>query len=183
MSDTHTSLTPAHNGKRRAFQALAAVATLGVLGKVVAHGMPGRGGPGADPGGAPAAMIERRIDDLIKMVNGTPEQKTKLVALAQAAVAEMKPMREQLIAARRRGMELLSAASIDRPAIEKLRTEQVQLMDALSRRMSQQMMDAAEVLTPAQRSQVAEKMKSRGEGRGSRGGHGRHGGGMGGWFR
>jgi periplasmic protein CpxP/Spy len=128
-------------------------------------------------------MIERRIDDLIKTINGTPEQKTKLVALAQATMAEMKPMREQLMAARKRGMELLSAASIDRLQIEKLRAEQVQLMDALSRRMSQQMMDAAEVLTPAQRCQVAEKMKSRGEGRGGRGGHGGHGGGMSGWFR
>jgi periplasmic protein CpxP/Spy len=179
MSDTQASHNPPHNGKRRAFQALAAVATLGVVGKALAQGMHGRGGHGGDP----AAMIERRIDDLIKMINGTPEQKTKLVALAQAAMAEMKPMREQLMSARKRGMELLSTASIDRPAIEKLRAEQVQLMDALSRRMSQQMMDAAEVLTPAQRSQVAEKMKSRGEGRGGRGGHGGHGGGMGGWFR
>jgi periplasmic protein CpxP/Spy len=154
MSDTSTQPT---RGKRRAFQALAAVATLGILGQAVAQGGPaGRGDP--------AAMAERRIDGLIKMVSGTPEQKTKLLALAQAAMADMKPLREQLMAARKRGMELLSAASIDRGAIDKLRGEQIQLMDSISRRMSTHMMDAAEVLTPAQRTQVAQKMTSRGEG-------------------
>jgi Spy/CpxP family protein refolding chaperone len=52
-------------------------------------------------------------------------------------------------------------------------------MEAMSRRMSAHMMDAAEVLTPAQRSIVAEKMKQRGE-RGGRHSHGGHGGA---WFR
>jgi periplasmic protein CpxP/Spy len=168
MSDF--SINP--SGKRRAFKAIAAVATLGFLGKAVAQGAPGRGDP--------AAMAERRVDHLIKLVNGTPEQKTKLLALAQAAMADMKPMREQLQAARKRGMELLSAASIDRGAIDKLRGDQIQLMDGISRRMSAHMMDAAEVLTPAQRTIVADKMKQRalsGEGRGGHRGHG------GGWFR
>ncbi len=174
MSDT----TPT-NGKRRAFQAIAAVATLGFLGKAAAQmtqGMPGRGDHGN-----PQAMAERRVDHLIKLVNGTPEQKTKLLALAQAAMADMKPLREQLMAARKRGMELLAAASIDRGAIEKLRGESIQLMDGISRRMSAHMMDAAEVLTPAQRTIAADKMKQRGEGRGGSGGH--HGGHGGGWFR
>lgn len=173
MSD---SSIQAVNGKRRAFQAVAAVAALGFLGKAVAQGMPGRGDHGN-----PQAMAERRVDQLIKLVNGTPEQKTKLLALAQAAMADMKPMREQLMAARKRGMELLAAASIDRGAIDKLRGESVQLMDGISRRMSAHMMDAAEVLTPAQRTIAADKMKQRGEGRGGRGGH--HGGHGGGWFR
>ena len=179
-----TDQTPPNpSGKRRAFQAIAAVATLGFLGKAVAQGMPGRGDHGN-----PQAMAERRVDHLIKLVNGTPEQKTKLLALAQAAMADMKPMREQLMAARKRGMELLTAASIDRGAIDKMRGESVQLMDGLSRRMSAHMMDAAEVLTPAQRTIVADKMKQRGERGGQRGhggGFGGHAGGHGGggWFR
>jgi periplasmic protein CpxP/Spy len=76
-------------------------------------------------------------------------------------------------------MELLAAATIDRSALEQLRTQQVQLGDTLSRRMLTHMSDAAEVLTPAQRTQLADKMKSRGEG--GRGGHGHHG--MGGFWR
>ena len=183
MTDrTPSSIQSEPSGKRRAFQAMAAVATLGFLGKAVAQGMPSRGDQGD-----PQAMAERRVDQLIKLVNGTPEQKTKLLALAQAAMLDMKPMREQLMAARKRGMELLSSASIDRSAIDKLRGESMQLMDGISRRMSAHMMDAAEVLTPAQRALVAEKMKQRGERGGHRGhggGFGGHGGGhSGGWFR
>ncbi|MBS7808869.1 periplasmic heavy metal sensor [Variovorax sp. PCZ-1] len=182
MSDISSGSTPISqpvSGKRRTFHAIAAVATLGFLGKAVAQGMPGPGGRGDM-----SAMAERRVDHLIKLVNGTPEQKTKLLALAQAAMADMKPMREQLSAARKRGMELLSAASIDRSGIDKLRGEQIQLMDGISRRMSAHMMDAAEVLTPVQRTIVADKMKQRGEGRGHRGHGGGYGGGHGGgWFR
>ena len=94
-------------------------------------------------------------------------------------MTEMKPLREQMRAVRQKGMALLSAASIDRSAIDKLRSEQIQLADSISRRMTTHMADAAEVLTPAQRTIVAEKMKSRGEhgGRGGMHGHG------GGWFR
>ena len=176
MSD-HSS--PAPSSKRRTFRAIAAVATLGFLGKAAAQGMPGPVGHGGR--GDMAAMAERRVDHLIKLVNGSPEQKTKLLALAQAAMKDMQPMREHLQAARKRGMELLSAASIDRGAIEKLRSESAQLMDGMSRRMSAHMMDAAEVLTPAQRTTVADKMKQRGERGGMRGGHG--GGHGGGWFR
>ncbi len=168
MSDSSTQVS----GKRRTFQAIAAVATLGFLGKAAAQAAPGRGGHGDM-----AVMAERRVDQLIKLVNGTPEQKTKLLALAQAAMADMKPLREQLMAARKRGMELLSVATIDRRAVEQLRGEQIQLMDGISRRMSAHMMDAAEVLTPAQRQITADKMKQRGERAGMRGGHG------GGWFR
>ena len=182
MQNTSSS-TPA-NGKRRTFHAIAAVATLGFLGKAAAQPVPSRGGHGGH--GDMAAMAERRVDHLVKLVGGTPEQKTKLLALAQAAVADMKPLREQLMAARKRGMELLSAASIDRGTIEKLRGESSQAMDSISRRMSAHMMDAAEVLTPAQRTTLAEKMKQRDErGGGHRGGFGgeRGGGYGGGWFR
>lgn len=179
MSD-HSSTTTTTTTKRRTFHAIAAAAALGFLGNAAAQGMPGRGNHGN-----PQAMAERRVDHLIKLVNGSPEQKAKLVALAQAAMQDMQPMREQLMAVRKRGMELLSAANIDRGAIDKLRGESVQLMDGISRRMSAHMMDAAEVLTPAQRSIVADRVLQRGE-RGSRHRGGHHGGLSGGfgsdWF-
>ena len=155
--------------KRRIFQGLAAITTLALLGKAAAQSR-----------GDGAGMIERRIDHMIKAINGTPEQKAKLTAIAQAAMADMKPLREQHMAARKKGMELLAAPTIDRGALEQLRTQQMQLADSMSRRMLAQMSDAAEVLTPAQRTQLAENIKSRGE----RGGHGGRGGMHGGgWFR
>jgi periplasmic protein CpxP/Spy len=122
-----------------------------------------------------AKHMDERISRMIKEINGTPEQKDRLVKLAQTAAADIKPLREAHMAARKKGMELLSGQSIDRAALERLRQEQMTAADAMSKRMVQHMADAAEVLTPAQRTQVAQRMQERME----RGG--RHGG-MRGWF-
>jgi periplasmic protein CpxP/Spy len=151
----------------------------------------GHGGKGGMGGPGMERMAERGIDRMIKEVDGTPEQKAKLTQLAQTAQKDMQPLREQLQAARKKGMDLLAAPTVDRGALEKLRAEQTQLMDTISKRMLAHMADAAEVLTPAQRAKLAEKMKSRGEHRGrmhggmhgGQGGHGGMHGGMGGWMR
>ncbi len=179
-----TSLTTLRFGKRRLFQLLAALGAAGLVGHAAAQapGGPGAGGPGGMGPHSMERMAERRIDRIIKEVDGTPEQKAKLTQLAQAAQKDMQPLREQLMAARKRGVDLLAAPTIDRAALEKLRTEQTQLMDGMSRRMLNHMADAAEVLTPAQRSKLAERMKARGE-RGGRGGMHPPGGHGGGWFR
>lgn len=136
-------------------------------------GGPGMGGHGMEH------MSERGIERMAKEIDATPEQKAKLTQLAQNAQKDMQPLRQQLQASRQKGMELLAAPTVDRAALEKLRAEQTQLMDTLSKRMLTHMADAAEVLTPAQRAKLAEKMKSRGEhgGRGRmHGGPGGHGG-------
>ncbi|MFM7330767.1 MAG: Spy/CpxP family protein refolding chaperone [Brachymonas sp.] len=165
------------HGKRRFVHALAGLVAVSAIGQAAAQSPAGPQRGGHDMG----QMAERRIDHMIKEIDGTPEQKAKLTALAQAAQKDMAPLREQLQAARQKGMALLSAPTIDRAALERLHSEQTQLMDNLSRRMLTHMADAAEVLTPAQRAKLAEKMKSRSEG--GRGRHGGHGGMGGGWFR
>ncbi len=161
---------------RRWFTGLAGLGGLGLLAaKASAHG--GWGGGGGRHGNhSPEEMakhLDERVGHLMQELGGTTEQKDRLVKLAQTAMQDMKPLREQHLAARQKGMQLLSAQAVDRAALERLRQEQMSAFDAMSRRTVQHMADAAEVLTPAQRTKLAERMQQR---------QGRHGGrGHGGW--
>ena len=84
-------------------------------------------------------------------VDATAEQQEKLRGIVKNAVKDMLPMREKIFAARQQARDLLFGQSVDRAAIEKLRSEQIGTVDALSKRLTQALADAAEVLTPEQR--------------------------------
>jgi protein CpxP len=119
----------------------------------------------------PARMgvwIEHRVKHFAVDLDATPEQTAKLVEIAKAAAADLQPLREKIREARRHGMALLTAPAVDRAAIERLRSEQIQAVDAASRRLSQALADAAEVLTPEQRKKAAGHLRAWG-GRGARG--------------
>ena len=145
--------------RRRWFTGLAALGGASLLG-ACAQGT-GWGRRAHDDPSAMAHRMEERIERLVKYVGGTPQQKDRLIAIASAAMNELRPLREQLRGARRRGMELLAAPVIDRPALEQLRAAQIQTADAASRRMVQAMADAAEVLTPEQRAKAGERIRER----------------------
>lgn len=166
---------------RRRFFRRVTIATLigglaaGVGATAWAHGGPGHGHHGRgfmsgpiDPAQA-EARIERMVKHLAVEVDATPEQRTKLTAIAKSAATDLQPMRARIRDARKRGMELLAAPSVDRAAIERLRSEQIQSADAASKRLSQALADAAEVLTPEQRVKLAQHIQKR-EGE-RRGGH------------
>lgn len=125
------------------------------------HGM-GMHGP-MDP-----ATAEKHIDRMIERMlsDGTPEQKAKVRAIAKAAMTDLRPLHEQHHAAREQAIKVLSQPTIDRAALEKIRAGEVQLAEQISRRMTQAMADAAEVLTPEQRVKLAERFKKRMEHRG-----------------
>jgi Spy/CpxP family protein refolding chaperone len=132
----------------------------GYVGKSFAHGGPGhwRDGMPTDP-----AQMDRRIERMIKHVasdvNASAEQKEKLAAIARSAVQDLAPLREKAQAARKQAIEILAAASLDRPGIERLRAEQIQLADDGSKRLAQALSDTAEVLTPEQRKKLAERIQ------------------------
>ena len=103
--------------------------------------------------------IERMVKHFAVEVNATPEQTAKLTQIAKAAGKDLRPLREKARDARKRGMELLSAPTLDRAAIERLRAEQMQAADAVSKRMSLAFADAAEVLTPEQRAALVGRLE------------------------
>lgn len=156
---TPSQESPRPDTRRRWFAGLAALGGLGLLGaQAQAHGWGRRGG--RDPEEM-ARRLDWRIGRLVDGVGGTQQQKDRLVAIATAALAELRPLREQMRESRRQGLNLLATPVIDRVALERLRMAQLQLSDARSRRMLQAMTDAADVLTPEQRVKLAERLKQR----------------------
>jgi protein CpxP len=106
------------------------------------------------------AQIDDRIDRMTKHMaielDATAEQQARLASIAKAAVGDLRPMREQAQDARARGLTLLTAPSLDRGAIERLRAEQIALAETASKRIAQALADASDVLSPEQRRKVAD---------------------------
>src|SRR5512140_2443396 len=168
--NSHQGATPhcsTHGkGRRRAAfiftlaVALAAGLAGGYVGKSFAHGGPGHSHEGMPTD--PAKMdqrVEHMIDRLASKVNASAEQKEKLAVIAKSAVKDLAPLREKAQTARKQAIAILAAASVDRPALERLRAEQIQLADAGSKRLTQALADTADVLTPVQRKKLAERMQ------------------------
>lgn len=146
---------------RRGFFKLAGAAALlaGAAGTAYAHRRGGAAGP-LEP-----EHLERMLKHLYVEIDATEEQKQKLAPIVQQATSDLAPLRRQQMEARRRGLELLSAPSVDRGALEAVRVQQMQAADAASKRLIQALADAAEVLTPEQRKTVAERFARRRGGR------------------
>jgi Spy/CpxP family protein refolding chaperone len=152
--DTSSTTRPS---RRLWFAGLAALGGLGVLGAAAAQGV----GVGRLDPEERARRMEWRISRFIANVGGTPDQKDRLVAIAHAAAADIAPLRDQERQARRQGLQLLTSATVDRAALETTRAAGLQAADARSRRLVQALADAADVLTPDQRTKAAQQMMQR----------------------
>ena len=132
-----------------------------------ARGPHGHGGFGHH-GSMSGERIEKMVKHFAVEIEATPEQQEKLAAIARQAAKDLEPLRGQHHEARKQALELLSRDTVDRAALEKLRAGKLAQADAASRRVTQALADAAEVLTPEQRRKVAEHVERRA------GRHGRH---------
>ncbi|MGE0803742.1 MAG: Spy/CpxP family protein refolding chaperone [Lautropia sp.] len=135
------------------------------------HGWHGRGpgGPHAMDPERVNARIDRMAERLVKSIDGTPEQRDRISGIAKQAATDLQALRKQSGDLRRQGLDLLKAPSIDRAAIEALRSQQMAVADAMSKRAATAFADTAEVLTPDQRAKLAERWTSRRGHRGHRG--------------
>ena len=104
------------------------------------------------------AHLDRALEYVYKRIAATEEQKQKLAPIVKTAAKDLLPLREQMRSARQRALELLDSGVVDRTAIERLRAEQLRLAEDASKRFTQALGDAAEVLTPAQRKDLAARV-------------------------
>jgi protein CpxP len=170
MNNT-TRIPNSEQKPRRRFFKQAAIATLigGVAAAVGIKAFAQEGGRcGWHRGGFMAgpldpAAVDEHLDRMLKHlyveVDATEEQKQRLAPIVKQAAKDLLPMRERMHDARRKALELLTQDSIDRAAIETLRAEQLQLAEQASRRITQAFADAAEVLTPVQRKELATRIE------------------------
>jgi Spy/CpxP family protein refolding chaperone len=144
--------------------AVAAVALFAGI-EVLAHGggrwhRAGLGGAPLDPA-AVDAHLDRVLGHLAVEIGATDAQRQELAPIVKGAARDLLPVRERMRDARRRAVEILSQDSIDRSALEVLRAEQLALAEQASRRVTEALADAANVLTPAQRRELAERLARR----------------------
>jgi len=90
------------------------------------------------------------------MSESTPEQKTKLVAIAHAAEQELIAMDRLANEAHLQKVELLLQDKLDRGALEQARRDEMQAANELSTRIDRVLVDLAQVLTPDQRAKLRE---------------------------
>ena len=91
-------------------------------------------------------------------IDATDAQQQQLIPIVKGAAQDLLPLRAKMHDARRQAVELLSQQNIDRAALETLRAEQLKLAEMASQRFTQALADVADVLTPDQRKQLAERI-------------------------
>ncbi|MEO9461049.1 MAG: Spy/CpxP family protein refolding chaperone [Rhizobiaceae bacterium] len=107
--------------------------------------------------------IEKRITRAVKHVaieiDATDEQTAKITALATAFAKDVKPLHGDFRAAGEEMHKLLTAETIDRAALEKVRAERLAEADRVSKELVNALADVAEVLTAEQREIVNERLQ------------------------
>jgi Spy/CpxP family protein refolding chaperone len=108
--------------------------------------------------GGPQGMhgqMMAHVARLLDAVDATPDQKARIHTILRDALAPMMDMRPAMDAAHRRLAQILAAPTVDRAALEQMRSEHMAMLDSASRRLVTALADAADVLTPEQRAKLA----------------------------
>ena len=99
-------------------------------------------------------------DWLLYKVDATDDQKSKVQAILDRTLDDLEGLHPDRADLHAQVKGLLTAETIDRDAIERLRSEHLERFDLASKRISTALADVAEVLTPEQRTELAELAES-----------------------
>jgi protein CpxP len=113
----------------------------------------------------PARMgkhIDRRVDHVLDRVNASQEQRDKVTGIFKSALGDVTALGMKPWETHEKVIALLRADTIDPAAFEALRAQQISTADAASKRIVQAMTEAAQVLTPEQRRELADRWERHG---------------------
>lgn len=96
------------------------------------------------------------LDRALRSVEASREQRAQIRTIVGEARSELRPVVWEALDRRDALAALLEAETLDRAAFETLRKETLASLDAASERALKAFLDAAEVLTPAQRAELLE---------------------------
>jgi Spy/CpxP family protein refolding chaperone len=105
--------------------------------------------------------VEKRVDRALTGTDATAEQKKKVADIIGQTFKDMRPLHDQRVQNRKAMQEALQAPTIDTAKIEAIRTEQMKISDASSKRFTQALTDAGKVLTAQQRQAFFKKWTER----------------------
>ncbi len=100
------------------------------------------------------AMVLRALDG----VGASTAQEAKVHDILATTFATVGQDGDDRRAAGKQMLDLLRAPTVDRAAVERLRADQVAILDARSKTIVAALLDAADQLTPAQRGQLADRV-------------------------
>ena len=102
-----------------------------------------------------------RIQNFVRMsldsVAATSDQEAKVHDIIASAFTDLTPKPEDRMALRKQVLDILKAPTVDKAALEKLRTDYVARTDARSKRFLDAVNQIADALTPDQRAKLAER--------------------------
>jgi protein CpxP len=124
------------------------------------YGPPGPHHYGMHPGEFGGRMFgsgraERGVDRVLWFIDASGEQRNKIRSVMERTADDLFALREKHIEGRREIAATLGAATIDRAKLETLRADQMKLAETASKRVTDAIAEAAEVLTPTQRADLA----------------------------
>ncbi len=154
---------------RRFVFASALLVTGGVIGAVIAGPVLGQGGYGPPPWAHHRHMggdrmffpgpIERGVERLGWVTDASTEQKQKINAIAQKTADDIFALRAKHLEARKQVIDTLAAPTVDRAKLETLRADQMKLAETATKRVTDAVADIADVLTPAQRADLGQRVE------------------------
>ena len=95
--------------------------------------------------------IEKRVDKALGSTDATADQKKKVTDILQTAFKDMKGFHSQRVENRKAMEAAMQAPTIDAAKIEQIRAEQMKIADMSSKRFTQALVDAGNVLNASQR--------------------------------